>query len=54
MVAHRICLILLVLLVSAVVAPIKAFWIGIAVRIMGSWVVAVGILMLAWMTHGGI
>ena len=39
---------LLVLLASAAVVPLQAFWARITVRVVGSWVVAVGILMLSW------
>jgi len=39
---------LLVLLASAAVVPLQAFWARISVRIAGSWVVAVGMLMLGW------
>ena len=39
---------LLVLLASAAVVPLQAFWARITVRVVGSWVVAVGILMLGW------
>jgi hydrogenase/urease accessory protein HupE len=39
---------LLVLLASAVVAPLQAFWARTVVRVAGSWVVAVGMLMLGW------
>jgi len=43
---------LLALLISAAVAPLQVFWARVAVRIAGSWVVAVGMLMLGWMVHG--
>ena len=39
---------LLLLLVSAVVVPLQAFWARVTVRVAGSWVVAVGMLMLGW------
>ena len=39
---------LLVLLASAAVVPLQAFWARITVRVAGSWVVAVGMLMLGW------
>jgi len=44
-----LAVLLLALLTSAAVAPLKAFWARVAVRVAGSWVVAVGILMLGWM-----
>lgn len=43
---------LLTLLTAAAVAPLRAFWARIAVRVAGSWVVAVGMLMLGWMARG--
>jgi len=43
---------LLALLTSAIVVPLKAFWARVAVRVAGSWVVAVGMLMLGWMMQG--
>lgn len=39
---------LLVLLTSAAVVPLQAFWARTTVRVAGSWVVAVGMLMLGW------
>lgn len=39
---------LLVLLASAAVVPLQAFWARTIVRVAGSWVVAVGMLMLGW------
>ena len=42
---------LLVLLASAVVAPLQAFWARTVVRVAGSWVVAVGMLMLGWLAQ---
>jgi hydrogenase/urease accessory protein HupE len=43
---------LLALLTSAAVAPLQAFWARITVRVVGSWIVAVGVLMLGWMIQG--
>lgn len=42
---------LLVLLASAAVVPLQAFWARITVRVAGSWVVAVGMLMLGWLAQ---
>jgi hydrogenase/urease accessory protein HupE len=47
-----LAVLLLALLMSAVVAPLQAFWARVAVRVAGSWVVAVGMLMLGWMFQG--
>ena len=40
------------LLTSATVVSLRAAWSRIAVRVAGSWVVAVGILMLGWLGQG--
>lgn len=42
---------LLVLLASAALVPLKAFWTQVAIRVVGSWVVAVGMLMLGWLAQ---
>lgn len=41
----------LALLTSAAVVPLRAVWTRIAVRVAGSWVAAVGILMLGWLAQ---
>jgi urease accessory protein len=43
---------LLTLLVPAAVVPLRADWGRIAVRVIGSWVAAVGLLMLGWLLLG--
>ena len=40
------------LLASAAVVPLKASWARIVVRVGGSWVAAVGLLMLGWIAKG--
>jgi urease accessory protein len=47
-----LAVLLLALLTSAAVAPLQAFWARVAVRVAGSWVAAVGMLMLGWMFQG--
>lgn len=42
----------LALLTSAAVVPPRAAWARIAVRVAGSWVAAVGMLMLGWLAQG--
>lgn len=42
----------LILLTAAAVVPLRAFWARIAVRVAGSWVAAVGMLMLGWLVQG--
>ena len=41
------------LLTSAAVVSLHATWMRIVVRVAGSWVVAVGMLMLGWLAKGG-
>jgi hydrogenase/urease accessory protein HupE len=43
---------LLALLTAAAVVPAEKLWARVAVRVVGSWVVAVGMLMLGWLTQG--
>ena len=40
------------LLTAAAVVPMRALWARVAVRVAGSWVVAVGMLMLGWSARG--
>jgi urease accessory protein len=42
------------LLVSAAVVSLRAAWACIAVRVAGSWVAAVGMLMFGWMIRGAV
>jgi urease accessory protein len=44
---------MVVLLVSASIVPLQAAWTRVAVRVAGSWVAAVGLLMLGWLWKGG-
>ena len=39
---------LLTLLISAAVVPLRAEWGHVVLRVMGSWVAAIGLLMLGW------
>lgn len=39
-------------LASAAVVPLHAAWTRIAVRVAGSWIAAVGMLMLGWLAQG--
>ena len=43
---------LLAILITAALLPERAPWIRVSVRVMGSWVVAVGMLMLGWLAQG--
>ena len=42
----------LVALVSAFVVSIRAAWARVAMRVAGSWVAAIGLLMLGWSLRG--
>lgn len=42
----------LALVVASLVVPLQRAWMRIAVRVAGSWVTAVGILMLGWLSQG--
>ena len=45
---------ILLLLVSAAVVSLRPAWTRVAVRVAGSWVVAVGLLMFGWLYRGAI
>jgi hydrogenase/urease accessory protein HupE len=45
-------LFVLVALVSAVVVSLRPAWTRVAVRVAGSWIAAVGLLMLGWLAKG--
>jgi urease accessory protein len=42
------------LLISAAIVPLQGIWSRIVVRVAGSWVAAVGILMFGWLTQGNV
>ena len=44
----------LVALASAFVVSLRAAWTRIAVRVAGSWVAAIGLLMLGWNLRGSV
>lgn len=47
-------LFVLVAIGSAVVVSLRASWTRVAVRVAGSWIAAVGLLMLGWLAKGNI
>lgn len=47
-------LFVLVAITSAVVVSLRLTWTRIAVRVAGSWITAVGLLMLGWLAKGNI
>lgn len=47
-----ITVLLICLLIAAAVVALKGVWPRIAVRVLGSWVAAVGILMFGWISQG--
>jgi urease accessory protein len=44
---------LLVALAAALVVPLRQQWARIAVRVVGSWIVASGLLVLGWAARSG-
>jgi urease accessory protein len=47
-----VTVLVIALLVSAMVVSLRAAWTRIVVRVAGSWVAAVGLLMLGWLVRG--
>jgi hypothetical protein len=43
---------ILVTLLAAFVVSVQAYWVHIAVRVAGSWIIAVGLLSLGWLVCG--
>jgi urease accessory protein len=44
--------VMLALFTAAAVVPLRALWTRIVVRVAGSWLGAVGVLMLGWLAQG--
>jgi hypothetical protein len=53
LVALLAALFVLVALVAACVVALQRPWTRIVVRVAGSWVAAMGLLLLGWALHGG-
>ncbi len=49
-----VTVLIIALLVSAAVVSLRAAWTRVAVRVAGSWVAAVGMLMFGWMIRGAV
>ena len=47
-----VTVLLIALLTAAAVVPVRVLWARIVVRVAGSWVAAVGMLMLGWLAQG--
>ncbi|MFC1657166.1 HupE/UreJ family protein [Candidatus Moduliflexota bacterium] len=47
-------LFVLIAIASAVVVSLRATWTRVAVRVAGSWIAAVGLLMLGWLAKGNV
>ncbi|NEV64324.1 HupE/UreJ family protein [Thiorhodococcus minor] len=47
-----LAVLVIALLGAAAVVPLRVLWARIAVRVAGSWVAAVGLLMLGWLARG--
>jgi hypothetical protein len=45
-------LFVIIALVSALIVSLKKPWTRIVVRVAGSWVAAIGMLMVDWLLHG--
>lgn len=48
-----VALIVVVTLLAGLVVSIKAFWARVAVRVLGSWIAATGLLMIGWSLRAG-
>lgn len=48
-----VALTVVVTLVAGLVVSLKAFWMRVAVRVMGSWIAATGLLMIGWSLRAG-
>jgi len=44
-----VCVVTLTALVTSLVVPLRVVWARVAVRVAGSWIAAVGLLLLGWM-----
>lgn len=49
-----VALTVVVTLLAGLVVSIKAFWARVAVRVVGSWIAATGLLMIGWSLRAGI
>ena len=48
-----VALIVVMTLVAGLVVSLKAFWMRIVVRVLGSWIAATGLLMIGWSLRAG-
>ena len=48
-----VALIVVVTLIAGLVVSLKAFWARIAVRVLGSWIAATGLLLIGWSLRAG-
>ena len=48
-----VCVFTLTALVTSLVVPLRAVWARVAVRVAGSWIAAVGLLLLGWALRPG-
>jgi len=49
-----VCVFTLTALVTSLVVPLRAAWARVAVRVVGSWIAAVGLLLLGWAIRPGV
>ena len=52
MLGASVSVFLLITLASALVVSLRAHWAQVAVRVAGSWIAAIGLLMLGWLVRG--
>ena len=52
MIGASVSVFLVITLSSALVVSLRVHWARIAVRVAGSWIAAIGLLMLGWLVRG--
>jgi len=52
MIGASVSVFLVITLSSALVVSLRANWTRVAVRAAGSWIAAIGLLMLGWLVRG--
>jgi urease accessory protein len=52
MVGASVSVFLVITIASALVVSLRAYWAKVAVRVAGSWIAAIGLLMLGWLVRG--
>jgi urease accessory protein len=52
MLGASVSVFLVITMASALVVSLRAHWAQVAVRVAGSWIAAIGLLMLGWLVRG--